>query len=138
MLLRPPTSNQRPKYDFSEAGLSLVFLQGAGYVPQGGREGGSAHVGLKGGRGSPLILPATWFSEEVKRCRWYLYTTSMLKIEDPGSPFMLCLGPGPPLLLHLTRADLIWPYAGDTVWDNFYRILSRRGIIFTPHSVGVE
>jgi hypothetical protein len=28
---------------------------------------------------------------------------------------MLCLGPGPPSLLHLTRADLIWPYAGDTV-----------------------
>jgi hypothetical protein len=29
----------------------------------------------------------------------------MLKIEDPGSPFMLCLGPGPPSLLHWTRAD---------------------------------
>jgi len=28
---------------------------------------------------------------------------------------MLCLGPGPPSLLHLTRADLIWPYAGDTI-----------------------
>jgi hypothetical protein len=28
---------------------------------------------------------------------------------------MLNLGPRPPSLLHLTRADLIQPYAGDTV-----------------------
>jgi len=39
----------------------------------------------------------------------------MLKIEDPGSSFMLCLGPGPPSLLHLTRANAIKPYAGDTL-----------------------
>jgi hypothetical protein len=38
----------------------------------------------------------------------------MLKIEDPGSSFLLYLGPGPPSLLHLTRADPIYPYAGDT------------------------
>ncbi len=42
-------------------------------------------------------------------------TISMLKIEDPWSPFMLNLGPRPPSLLHLTRADLIQPYAGDTL-----------------------
>jgi hypothetical protein len=28
---------------------------------------------------------------------------------------MLCLGPGPPSLLHLTRANAEKPYAGDTV-----------------------
>jgi hypothetical protein len=31
----------------------------------------------------------------------------MLKIEDPGSSFLLYLGPGPPLLLHLTMANAI-------------------------------
>jgi hypothetical protein len=31
----------------------------------------------------------------------------MLKIEDPGSFFIVCLGPGPPSLLHLMGADLI-------------------------------
>ena len=44
----------------------------------------------------------------------------MIRVEVPGSSFMLCLGPGPPSLLHLTRADLIWPYAGDTgedIWN---------------------
>ncbi len=43
----------------------------------------------------------------------------MLKIEDPGSSFMLCLGPGPPSLLHLSRANAIKPYAGDTppLWE---------------------
>jgi hypothetical protein len=38
----------------------------------------------------------------------------MLKIEDPGYSFMLYLGPGPPSLLHLTRANATKPYAGDT------------------------
>jgi hypothetical protein len=31
----------------------------------------------------------------------------MLKIEDPGSSSLLYLGPRPPSLLHLTRADSI-------------------------------
>jgi hypothetical protein len=31
----------------------------------------------------------------------------MLKIEYLGSLFILCLGPGPPSLLHLMGADLI-------------------------------
>jgi hypothetical protein len=38
----------------------------------------------------------------------------MIRVEVPGSSFMLCLGPGPPLLLHLTRANAEKPYAGDT------------------------
>ena len=107
MLLRPPTSNQRLKYDFSEAGLSLVCLQGRGMYPRG-EGGGLGPWWFEGGEGgSPLILPITCFSEEVKGCRWHPYTTGMLKIEYPGSPFILCLGPGPPSLLHLMGADLI-------------------------------
>jgi hypothetical protein len=39
----------------------------------------------------------------------------MNREEVPGSSFMLCLGPGPPSLLHLTRANAEKPYAGDTI-----------------------
>jgi hypothetical protein len=39
----------------------------------------------------------------------------MIRVEIPGSSFMLCLGPGPPSLLHLTRANAEKPYAGDTL-----------------------
>jgi hypothetical protein len=39
----------------------------------------------------------------------------MIRVEVPGSSFMLCLGPGPPSLLHLTRANAEKPYAGDTI-----------------------
>jgi hypothetical protein len=38
----------------------------------------------------------------------------MARVKVPGSSFMLCLGPGPSLLLHLTRANAEKPYAGDT------------------------
>jgi hypothetical protein len=38
----------------------------------------------------------------------------MIRVKVPGSSFMLCLGPGPPSLLHLTRANAEKPYAGDT------------------------
>ena len=47
----------------------LGLFAGGGARTPGGREGGSAHGGLKGGRGFSLILPITRFSEEVKRCR---------------------------------------------------------------------
>jgi hypothetical protein len=39
------------------------------------------------------------------------------QLEVPGSSFMLCLGPGPPSLLHLTRANAEKPYAVDTRTD---------------------
>ena len=39
----------------------------------------------------------------------------MIRVEVPGSSFMLCLGPGPSSLLHLTRANAEKPYAGDTL-----------------------
>jgi hypothetical protein len=38
----------------------------------------------------------------------------MIRVEVPGSSLMLCLGPVPPSLLHLTRANAEKPYAGDT------------------------
>ncbi len=53
----------------------------------------------------------------------------MLKIEDPGSSFLLYLGPGPPLLLHLTRPNAEKPYAGDTVCSSlFYRAPVSRDV----------
>ncbi len=39
----------------------------------------------------------------------------MTRVKVPGSSFMLCLGPGPSSLLHLTRANAEKPYAGDTL-----------------------
>ncbi len=39
----------------------------------------------------------------------------MIRVKVPGSSFMLCLGPGPPSLLCMTRANLKSPYAGGTV-----------------------
>ena len=39
----------------------------------------------------------------------------MIRVEVPGSSFMLCLGPGHSSLLHLTRANAEKPYAGDTI-----------------------
>ena len=38
----------------------------------------------------------------------------MTREEVPGSSLVLCLGPGPSSLLHLTRANAEKPYAGDT------------------------
>ena len=39
----------------------------------------------------------------------------MTREEVPGSSLVLCLGPGPSSLLHLTRANAEKPYAGGTV-----------------------
>ena len=75
-----------------------MYLKGAG--------GGFAQVGLGGG-GRPTILVSSSPASEKRgiRYRWYTYTTSMVRVEDPGLSFMLYLGPGPPSLLHLTRAN---------------------------------
>jgi hypothetical protein len=64
-----------------------MYLKGAG--------GGSAQVARGGGGGGrPTLLVSL-----------YPFTTSMVRVEDPGSSFMLYLGPGPPSLLHLTRTN---------------------------------
>ena len=46
-----------------------VLVPGGGVHTPGGREGGSAQLGWKGGKGYPLILPVICFLEEVKRFR---------------------------------------------------------------------
>ena len=85
----------------TEPGLSWhlwgIYLKGAG--------GGLAQVALMGGRPT-LLVP--WSPSSEKRGKgygWYACTTSMIRVGDPGTSFMLYLGPGPPSLLCLTRAN---------------------------------
>jgi hypothetical protein len=90
-------------------------LQGVEYVLEGGGRGPCP--GCSGGRGRPTLL-VLWLPASEKRgigYRWYACTTSMIRVEDPGTSFMLYLGPGPPSLLHLTRANETEPYPGDTM-----------------------
>ena len=44
----------------------------------------------------------------------------MTRVEVPGSSLVLCLGPRPSSLLHLTRANAEKPYAGDTLYEETY------------------
>ena len=56
----------------------------------------------------------------------------MTRVEVPGSSLVLCLGPRPSSLLHLTRANAEKPYAGDTPTMIGRKILpghSKRGKI---------
>jgi hypothetical protein len=80
-----------------------MYLKGAG--------GGLAQVALMGG-GRPTLL-VFWSPASEKRGSGYACTTSMIRV-DPGTSFMLYLGPGPPSLLYLTRANETLPYVGDT------------------------
>jgi hypothetical protein len=57
----------------------------------------------------------------------------MIRVEVPGSSFMLCLGPGPPSLLHLTRANAEKPYAGDTYAYKLFLKFSIYFIVLNPH-----
>jgi hypothetical protein len=59
-----------------------------------------------GGGGGPYywFLPPASEKRGI-RYRWHPCTTIMVRVGDPGSSFMLNLGPGPPSLLHLTRAN---------------------------------
>ncbi len=77
-----------------------------------------------GGRPTPLVSlsPAS-----EKRGSEYACTTSMIRI-DPGTSFMLYLGPGPPSLLYLTRANETLPYAGDTPPDWSAVLLQHRSL----------
>ncbi len=65
----------------------------------------------RGGRVVPRIL-VTCPGSQGTSCPCSPF---MIRVEVPGSSFMLCLGPGPSSLLHLTRANAEKPYAGDTV-----------------------
>jgi hypothetical protein len=75
-----------------------MYLKGAG--------GGLAQVALMGG-GRPTLL-VSWSPASEKRGIGYACTTSIIRVEDPGTSFMLYLGPGPPSLLYLTRANEIF------------------------------
>ncbi len=93
-------------------------LKGGGRVFCPGCPGGG------GGRGG-LVLPRILFTcpgSQGTSCPCSLF---MIRVEVPGSSFMLCLGPGPPSLLHLTRANAEKPYAGDT------QLISKMAYIFT-------
>jgi hypothetical protein len=84
-----------------------MYLKGVGE--------GSVLVALMGGRGRgglvhPKIL-ITCPGSQGTSCPCSLF---MIRVEDPGSSFMLCLGPGPPSLLCMTRANEKSPYAGGT------------------------
>jgi hypothetical protein len=76
-----------------------MYLKGAG--------GGLAQVALMGGGGWPALLVSLSPASEKRGIGygWYARTTSMIRVEDPGSSFMLYLGPGPLSLLYLTRAN---------------------------------
>ncbi len=94
----------------------LISTGGGVGTPRGG---GGLSPGWSGGggRGSTLVFQSPASEKRGIRYRWYPCTTSMLRVEDPGSCFMLYLGPGPPSLLHLTRANATKPYAGETHTD---------------------
>jgi hypothetical protein len=110
----PLTSNQRLKCVFSEAGLHWHLGWGRSvYLKRVG--GGSALVALKGGRPILLFLLSPASEKRGIRYRWHPCTFSMIRVEDSGSSFMLYLGPGPPSLLCMTRANEKSPYAGGTM-----------------------
>ena len=91
----------------TQAGGGVCPLKGGGRVFCPGCPGGG------GGRGG-LVLPrilVTCPGSQGTSCPCSLF---MIRVEVPGSSFMLCLGPVPPSLLHLTRANAEKPYAGDT------------------------
>ncbi len=92
----------------TQAGGRGVYLKGGGrgFCPGccggGGGRGGLVHLRIR------ITCPGS----QGTSCPCSLF---MIRVEVPGSSFMLCLGPGPPSLLHLTRANAEKPYAGDTV-----------------------
>jgi hypothetical protein len=73
-----------------------MYLKGAG--------GGLAQVALIGGGGGWATQLVSWSPASEKRGIGYACTTSIIRV-DPGTSFMLYLGPGPPSLLYLTRAN---------------------------------
>jgi len=70
----------------------------------------------------PILLFLLSPDSEHQGIRYRSYPCSlfMIRVKVPGSSLMLCLGPGPHSLLHLTRANAEKPYAGDTLdFNNF-------------------
>ncbi len=71
-----------------------------------GEGGGLSPCWFEGGEGVPTN-PSSHLVIRRGQKMQIVPIHHMLKIEDPGSSFLLYLGPGPPSLLHLTRADPI-------------------------------
>ena len=70
-----------------------------------GAGGGLAQVALMGGRPELLVSLSPASEKRGIGYGWYACTTSMIRVGDSGTSFMLYLGPGPPSLLYLTRAN---------------------------------
>ena len=93
----------------------LVLRLGEGCVPERGWEGALSWLLWWGGRPILLFLSSPDSENQGIRYRWHPCSLFMIRVKVPGSSFMLCLGPGPSSLLHLTRANAEKPYAGDTI-----------------------
>ena len=93
----------------------LVLWLGEGCVLERGWEGALSWLLWWGGRPTLLFLLSPDSENQGIRYRWHPCSLFMIRVKVPGSSFMLCLGPGPPSLLHLTRANAEKPYAGDTL-----------------------
>ncbi len=81
------------------------------YVLEGGGRGPCPGCS-DGGGGGEAHTTGFLVTASEKGGSGYACTTSMIRV-DPGISFMLSLGPGPPSLLHLTRANETLLYA---VW----------------------
>ncbi len=92
----------------TQAGGGVCPLKGGGRAFCPGCPGGG---GGRGGQVLPRIL-VTCPGSQGTSCPCSFF---MIRVEVLGSSFMLCVGPGPPSLLHLTRANAEKPYAGDTL-----------------------
>ena len=93
----------------------LVLRLGVVCVPERGWKGVLSW--LLWWRGRPILLfllsPAS--ENQGIRYRWHPCSLLMIRVKVLGSSFMLCLGPGPPSLLCMTRANEKSPYAGGTL-----------------------
>ena len=130
----------RPKCVFSEAGLQWNSGWGRGVSSERGWEGVLSWLPWWGGGRGGLVLPrilVTCPGSQGTSCPCSLF---MIRVEVPGSSFMLCLGPGPPSLLHLTRANAEKPYAGDTATVEISAAYKRcwRPQMLAAANVGVQ
>jgi hypothetical protein len=103
----------------------LALWVGEGCVPERGWEGALSWLLWWGGRPILLFLLSPDSENQGIRYRWHPCSLFMIRVKVPGSSFMLCLGPGPPSLLHLTRANAEKPYAGDTI-TNYKKVQNSK------------
>jgi hypothetical protein len=85
--------------------VSTGTFAGGGVCTWRGREGALPRLLWWGERSIPLVLLSPASEKRGIRYRWHPCTFSMIRVEDPGSSFMLYLGPGPSSMLCMTRAN---------------------------------